>query len=342
MKLRGFWGIAACISALHCVAPSAFAQEVDDSTRNAARSLASQGKDAFDAKDYARAADLLRRAYALVPAPTIALYEGQSLTRLNRFVEAEEAFMRAMRTPIDAHSPEQFRKAKHDAEQELAALRPRIPKVTIVVTGAGAGAPNLAVALDGKAVKNALLGVEMPIDPGDHVLTTGAGGERREASFSIAEKERKSVEIEALAPTDAAAPVAPPEATPPPESKPRPEPPPPQQPQASWQKPAAFVVGGIGVAGLATGIVTGLMATSRHATAEKECPNRVCTEGSAGADALDSFRSLRTISTIGYVVGGVGLAGGITLFLLAPAQPANRSSLRLKIGARGAELEGAF
>jgi hypothetical protein len=342
LKSRRVGRIAALVTALLCVAPSVFAQEpIDDSTRNAARSLASQGKDAFDAKEYARAADLLRRAYALVPAPTIALYEGQSLTRLGRMVEAEEAFMRAMRTPIDAHSPEQFRKAKRDAEQELSALRPRIPKVTIVVTGPGAGTPNLGVALDGKAVKNAVLGVEMPIDPGDHVLTTGAGGERKEVTFSIAEAERKSVEIEALAPTDAAAPVAPP---PPPAAPPPPEPPPPAKPASTWQKPAALVAGGIGVAGLATGIVTGLLAGARHETAEKECPNRVCAEGSAGANALESFRSLRTISTIGYVVGGVGLAGGAALFLLAPSsQPAaNASKVQVFVGAGSAGVMGAF
>jgi hypothetical protein len=352
LKSRRAWRILTCIAALLCVAPCALAQEVDDSTRNAARSLASQGKDAFDGKDYARAVDLLRRAYALVPAPTIALYEGQSLIQLGRLVEAEEAFMRAMRTPLDAHSPEQFRKAKRDAEQELGALRPRIPKVTIVVTGPGAGAPNLAVALDGKAVKNAVLGVEMPIDPGNHVLTTGAGGERREASFSIAEQEHKKVEIEALAVTDEAAPVAPPPAPPRRDSPSRDVAP--AQPAASWQKPAAFVLGGVGVAGLATGIVTGLMAASEHASAEKECTNRVCTEGTAGAEALESFRTLRTVSTIGYVVGGVGLAGGAVLFLLAPSTPpataasrrragvARSPELRVWVGVQSAGLQGAF
>jgi hypothetical protein len=67
-------------------------------------------------------------------------------------------------------------------------------------------------------------------------------------------------------------------------------------------------VGGVGVAGVAAGIITGLMAGSRHATAEQKCPERSCIEGSEGAEALDSFRTLRTVSTIGYVVGGVGLA----------------------------------
>jgi hypothetical protein len=335
--------VAACVCALLCIAPTALAEQVDDSTRNAARSLATQGKDAFDAQDYARAADLLRRAYALVPAPTIALYEGQSLTRLGRLVEAEEAFMRAMRTPLDAQSPEQFRNAKRDAEVELSALQPRIPKVTIVVNDPGASAPNLAVALDGKAVKNALLGVEMPIDPGDHVLTTGAGGERREISFSIAEKERKNVAIDAMAVTDKAAPLAPPPAQSPPPAPPPPSDVPPPKPASSWQKPAAFVVGGIGVAGLATGIVTGLMAASRHSTAEEQCPERVCTEGTGGADALESFRTLRSVSTVGYVVGGVGLAGGAALFLLAPAQPAaSTSSVRVWVGLRGTGIQGAF
>jgi hypothetical protein len=338
LKGRRAWQLTACVCAALSLAPAAFAQQVDDTTRNAARSMAGQGKDAYDAKDYTRALDLLRRAYALVPAPTIALYEGQSLTKLGRLVEAEEAFMRAVHTNVDSHSPDQFRKAIREAEQELVALQPRIPKVTIVVTGPAAQAPNLAVALDGNAVRNAMLGVEMPVDPGQHVLTTAAGGERSEITFSILEKEHKSVEIEALAATDAAAPVAPPPLPEPTARRDAPAP----EPASSWHKPAAFVAGGVGVAGLATGIVTGLMATSHHATAERECPGRVCTEGSEGSDALESFRTLRTVSTIGYIVGGVGLAAGATLFVMAPSKPRANASVHVWVGTGGVGVRGAF
>jgi hypothetical protein len=309
---------------------------VDDATRNTARSLAGEGKEAFDAKNYGRAVDLFHRAYALVPAPTIALYEAQALVKLGRLVEAEEAYMRAVRTPLDQHSSEQFRVAVQDAERELAELQPRLPKATIVITGPAAVSTDVQVTLDGKQLPAAMVGVGIPVDPGQHVLRAVArGGEPAEVRFQISEKEQRRLEI---------APVPGETAVPPPvvRATTAPRDGAPKQVRA-WQKPLGVAVGSVGVAGLATGIVTGLMAGSRHATVERECPGRVCTEGGAGADALESFRTLRTVSTIGYVVGGVGLAAGATLLLTAPSRPpesARSVEVWLSVGRVG--VLGAF
>lgn len=317
-------------------APCAWSQPIDDNTRNTARSLAGQGKEAFDAQSYARAVDLFHRAYALVPAPTIALYQAQALVKLGRLVEAEEAYIRAMRTELDAHSSEQFRVAVADAERELGELQPRIPKLVIAVTGPAAGRPDLQVELDGKSLQAAVLGVSMPIDPGRHVLrAVASGGEPAEIRFDISENEQRRLEVSPV-PQQVTAPITPVgPATAPPSDAPKASRP--------WQKPLAIAVGSAGVAGLATGIVTGLMAGSRHRVAERECPGRVCTEGSGGAEALDSFRTLRTVSTIGYVVGGVGLAAGATLLLTAPTSaPANASSVKVWVSAGRVGVLGAF
>lgn len=318
------------------VAPSAWSQPVDDNMRNAARSLAGEGKDAFDAQSYARAVDLFHRAYALVPAPTIALYEAQALVKLGRLVEAEEAYMRAVRTQLDANSSEQFRVAVADAERELSELQPRIPKIVITVTGPAAGKADVQVELDGKPLKAAVIGVGLPIDPGLHVLrAVASGGEPAEVRFRISEKEQQRLEIAPVpGPIEAAA-VAPVLRPTPPPAVPK--------PRRTWQKPLAIAAGGVGVAGLATGIVTGLMAGSRHSTAERECPRRVCTEGSAGAQALDSFHSLRTVSTVGYVIGGVGLAAGAALLFTAPASaPEQVASVEVWVGAGHVRVLGAF
>ena len=94
---------------------------------------------------------------------------------------------------------------------------------------------------------------------------------------------------------------------------------------------------------MATGIVTGLMAGSRHATVERDCPGKVCTEGSAAADALDSFRTLRTVSTIGYVAGGVGLAAGAALLFTAPSSSSQSArSVEVWMTAGGVSVQGAF
>lgn len=341
-----FWstGRALLLFAVATLAsPKAFAQAVDDSTRNAARSLASQGKEALDKSDWDRARDLFHRAYTLVPAPTIALYEGRALLKLHRLVEAEEAFMRAARTSLDAESPEPFRKAVHDAENDLLALRSRMPKVTIVPSGPGASDPELSVSLDGRPLASALVGVELPIDPGEHTLRAVVpGGQPTDLTFTVIEKQRQKVELAvagghaaaAPPPVVVAAPVVAPQAPPEPASAPSP-----------WHKRAGLIVGGVGVAGVVTGIITGILAGNRHATAARECTDNTCVEGGAGWDAVQSFRTLRTVSTVGYIVGGVGLAAGTTLFLTAPSQPANSArarSVNVWVSASSVGVAGAF
>jgi hypothetical protein len=323
LRFRSTWRALLLVAIASLPSTSAFGQAVDDSTRNAARSLASQGKEAFDKADYERACDLFHRAYTLVPAPTIALYEARALAKLRLLVEAEEAYMRAARTGLDAESPEPFRKAVHDAEDDLRALRARMPKVTIVTSGAGASDPQLSMTLDGRALTGALVGVELPIDPGQHTLRAVVpGGEPTALAFSVVEKQRQKVELAVAAggeqaavapkPLAVAVPVAPKKTSPELEQRPSP-----------WQSRAGLIVGGVGVVGVATGVITGLMAGSRYSTAKRECPEHACVEGGAGWDAVQSFRTLRTVSTVGYIVGGVGLAAGTTLLLTAPSQPSS-------------------
>lgn len=324
------------------VARPVWAETVDDGTRNAARALAEQGKEQFDSGSYERARELFQRAYSLVPAPTIALFEGRCLMRLGRLVEAEEALIRSARTTLAADASEQFRTAARDAESELQALHPKIPQVNLLVSGPGANAANLSVKLDGKSVKSALIGVEGPINPGTHVFAASVpGGEEEQVTFSIGEGEHKRVELQ-VAPARPSST----EARPPTTAS--------QQPagssvaaadksESNWQMTAAFAAGGVGVAGIATGAVVGVLAGAQYSKAEQGCADHVCTEGSAGAAALDSFRSLRTVSTIGYVVGGIGLAAGVTLFIAAPRQHStNSASVGVWVSGQGAGVTGSF
>jgi hypothetical protein len=312
---------------------------VDDKTRNAARSLAEQGRSVFDRGDFARAQDLFHRAYGLVAAPTIALYEARSLAKLGRLVQAQEAYLRAVRTKLTADSPEPFRKAARDAELEEISLESRIPKVTIAVTGPGARTPKLRVTADGEPLEPELIGVEMPINPGAHVLMASAPGiEPSRVSFTIEEGAAKRVEIEVAAPVAVSAPA--PHLS---DRSPVVQPAPRKDVRAggTWQRPAAYAAGAVGAAGLVTGIVTGAMAGSRYSQAKQACPNHVCVEGTSGADDLNAFRSLRSVSTVAYVVGGVGLAAGIALFVLAPSEK-SPASAGLWLGPSNVSVRGTF
>lgn len=313
------------------------AEPVDDGTRNAARNLAEQGRDAFEHGNFERSRDLFHRAYALVQAPTLALYEARSLNKLGRLVQAEEAYLRVVRTSLQPDAPEPFRKAVREAESEEVLLEPRIPKLTIIVIGPGAESPDLSLTLDGEKVKAALIGVEMPLDPGHHAIQALVpGAQPSRVELEIQERDRKRVEIRVEAPR--AAPVAAQVLGPPITSFDTPP------PRSSWHTPAALAAGGLGVVGLGTGLVAGLLAGARHAKAEEQCPNHACVEGSEGEAALSSFRTLRTVSTVGYIVGAAGLAAGVTLFVTAPSagQSTRQARLGLWLNAGSAGLTGAF
>ena len=68
-------------------------------------------------------------------------------------------------------------------------------------------------------------------------------------------------------------------------------------------------------------------------------------EGGAGWDDVQAFRSLRTVSTVSYIVGGVGLAAGTTLYLTAPSKHARApqaGAVKVWINAASDGVAGAF
>jgi hypothetical protein len=105
----------------------------------------------------------------------------------------------------------------------------------------------------------------------------------------------------------------------------------------------AFVAGGVGVAGLATFGIFGLMNNSKFGELEDSCgPNKVCSGDLK--DTADTGKTYQTIANIGLVVGVVGIAGGVTLFVLSgkktEAVPAEEAQLR--VGPGNVSLQGRF
>lgn len=317
-RRRRLASAGALLLALSLAIP-AVAQPVDDATRNAARELAHRAGEAYRKGDYEKAQDLYHRSYALIPAPTLSLREARSLVKLGRLVEAAEAYVRTTRTPLEADSPEPYRQAVQQAYAELGKLRPRIPQLKIVVKGKKKNDGRLTVKMDGTPVASALIGVTGPVDPGKHTLTaTTESGATASATITLKPSESKTIDLDLdHSHVTAAKPKPAPAATP------KPVTPPPVGGEqgtghGSMQRTLGFVGLGVGAAGLGVGVITGLMATSRYKTVQDNCPQNRCVTGSQGASDLDAFRSLRTVSTVGYIVGGVGVAAGVALLLTAP------------------------
>lgn len=299
---------------------------VDDATRNAARDLAHRASEAYARGDYETAQDLFHRSHALVAAPTLSLREGQALQKLGRLVEAAEAYVRTLRTPIDAGSPAVFVEAVELAEQELAALRPRVPKLKVVVNGA-ADPRRVQVELDGRLLPPALIGVEMPVNPGHHELSAAAPeGRTVTARLALLERETRVVVLELGRSAQASGP--------PPNSA--------SDGSAAPHRTWAFVAFGASAVGLGLGIGAGVIAVERHADAERRCPDARCVPGSRGADDVDAFRTWRTVSTTGYALAVVGAGAGAALLLTSRSPERGRAWVRPFVGPGQLGVVGRF
>jgi hypothetical protein len=90
----------------------------------------------------------------------------------------------------------------------------------------------------------------------------------------------------------------------------------------SVQRTLGWVGVGVGVAGLAVGGIFGLTAMSKASEASNDgCKGSTCTGAHAGAGVQATKDGLTdaTISTVGFVAGGVLAAAGVVLVLTAPS-----------------------
>jgi hypothetical protein len=113
--------------------------------------------------------------------------------------------------------------------------------------------------------------------------------------------------------------------------------------RASAQRTVAFVVGGVGVAGLALGGIFGALSIGAHGSYEKNCGSNIGAPpgqcNATGVTGESDAATKGTISTIAFVGGGVMVAAGAVLFLTAPA---HASSPEIGMGPGSVFLRGRF
>lgn len=101
----------------------------------------------------------------------------------------------------------------------------------------------------------------------------------------------------------------------------------------------AYVLGAIGLSGISVGATTGFLALNQKATAEDHCSPTLRRCDATGREATLTGRTLRDVSTAGWIVGGLGIGLGAYLWL-SPAS--SRSAVAVAVLADGASPEAAF
>lgn len=280
-----------------------------------ARQLGQQAQAAFEAGNFAESEKLWNAASRLYPlAPTLTLGLARTQAKLGKLVAAQESYNKIIREWGDKPNAQPaFKDALEAAKSEVGAVSSRVASVVISIDGAVP--PNAQVTLDGTPVNTAALGLKRPVDPGAHVVKASAEGYKpAEASFEVKEGgsaetklklEKDANAVAATTPAAGGATTTPAGGdtgtTAPPEKG------------GNSNKTLAIAAFGVGGAGLVFGAVTGLIAMGKHSDLEKSCPNGLC-PSSAQSD-VDSYKTMGTLSTIGFIVAGVGAGAGAVLLL---------------------------
>lgn len=285
-----------------------------DEERAGARAAAYAGVEAFDAGRYQEAVDYFERAESIIHSPVHLSYLGRARVQLGQLVLARETFLKILR---EEATTEPARNAHAIASAELEKLEARIPSLTIEVTSADGR--SFDVEIDGKKLPPALVGIPNPTDPGERHIVVSSGSARAETTIVLAEGAKESVSLEL-----------------PPAAEGEEEP----AVQAvvdtgassgggtSGLRVGSYVAFGVGALGLGAGTFFALKASGKNDEASDLCVAETGTSSCSGLPsnspvarqvrALDDEASeSRTWATIGFIAGGVGVATGVTLFVLS-------------------------
>jgi hypothetical protein len=220
------------------------------------------------------------------------------------------------------------------AHDRAAALEPKLSMLHFVYAPTPPDRAALEVRVDGALVKPLLLRHDtLATTPGTHDILVSVPHKKTWHGQVVARSAGTSAEVDVTVEDEAASPPV--EPTPTAATAP---PPRPAEVDSSssggTQRTAAFVAGGVGVAGLAAGAIFGVVALADQGNLRDACGGSVsrCLAPNGAASVTgpqDSARTAATVSTVAFIAGGLALAAGVVLLVTAPA------GHRVEIGASG-------
>jgi hypothetical protein len=314
--------VAACVALALWAAGTAARAEAPS-----AEALFREGRDAAHRGDYATACARFNESYKLVATAGTLLNLGDCEQHLGHYVTALARFRRALgELPAGDERIDIARSA-------IADLVTRVPHVTVML--APGPTPATHVTLDGAPLERSQLGTSVEVDPGRHVVMAGRDGHlERKYVLELAESQSRGVVVEPGASLEPAAPAPPPPAAPPPRAATDEGAP---GHRSSTKRTLGFVIGGVGIAGIAAGSVFGIMALGDKSTRDAHCPGPGNTCDPTGVDAVHAGSRDATVSTVAFIVGGAALATGA--YLVLTSRPSHSAAVGV-VSTRGGAVLG--
>jgi hypothetical protein len=315
LRSRGWRALAAFSVVTVFAAPDARAQGRDPA---AATDLFARGREAIAAGELQRGCAMLADSQRLDPKVGTLLNLADCEEKLGHLGLAL-AYWRQAEALAQATGDDRAPVARDRAGK----LAPRVPRLRLDL--GPSAPPGTTVLRDGVELGAGSLGTSLPLDPGTHRVTVRCPGRPdRVVEVTLGEGDNRAL---VLAPAEAIPGAAP---APPPAPSSRPAPassassaprapahPLSRQPREAPDHTLAYVLGGVGAAGMVVATITGAMLLARRSTVREHCDaNDRCDDD--GLRAADSAKPLVPINTASWIVGVAGLGAGAYLYLSAP------------------------
>lgn len=272
------------------VAVPAVAQ-VRTEDRVAAESLFAEARELLQVGDYERACAKLEASRDLEAALGTSLNLAHCYEKLGRTASAWAEFKSAAAEAQKAGDPAR----KVAALERAQALEPRLSRLRVDLDD-----PSVVVLQNGEPLSAAVLGSAIPVDPGSYRFEASAPGK---VSWSQSREVSGEGALVHVRVPRLAADVAPP--------------PPMTVPSNAVPRTLAWVLGGVGVASVATGSVFAALAAGSWSKAEESCADYPFECSADGLEHADAASTRATLATVGFVLGGAALGTSVVLFVLS-------------------------
>ena len=278
------------------------------STSAAAEALFEDAVRLMENKEHAKACEKFRASQEMDPALGTLLRLADCFDRIDKTASAWATFKEVSSLAAQQGQAERQRVA----DERVADLETRLSRVELRVAPKHQ-TKGLEITLNGVRVPSASWNSSLPVDPGPQRVSASAPGRKPwQGSIDVPKGPSEvSLEVPALA-----------------KAPERPRPDAPQETSSgTTQRVIGYVVGGVGVAGLAA---SGVLAYRAHSLREQsldQChvqDSNACT--AAGVELRRDAVSYAHAANYPFFAGAALLAGGVALVLTAPSGTSNRAS----------------
>ena len=318
--------LGGCLVALTLsTAVAASAQSKDDVAR--ADALFNAAKALTDSGNYADACAKFAESKRLAPGLGVTLYLADCYERIGRTASAWTEFRAAEGLARDRND-----KRAEVARGRAQALEPKLLRLTVTVAPTIPRA-GLQLMRDGVPLPEEEWGLPVPVDPGDHVVVVVAPGhaQRNLAVHVGPDKPNATVQVDRLdeGPASTATSTAPTTTAPPTlpgttsttaatQSAPMPVDQVTADDPGKTRRWLGIGAVGLGVVGIGVGTAFGLVAKSKLDQSNGGPCDSTDHCSSQGLSLRKDAETAATVSTIGFIAGGVALAAGVVLYITAP------------------------